>query len=504
MELTAKDRERLAERGISEDEVARQLALLRSPPPPTRLSRACRVGDGILRLEPDRRQELVGRYRRAADSGRFSKFVPASGAATRMFRDLLAFHRGEADDGEAGDAVERLVEQLDRFAFAHELRAALGGADTTDRRAMLSALLDFQGLGYADIPKGLVLFHQGEARGHSAAEEHLREAAELAADSRGRCRLHFTVPTDHRERFIAELDALAERLRDELGTVFLITTSIQSPSTDTLAADVEGQPFRTGDGELLFRPGGHGALIGNLGALDADLVFIKNIDNILPQDRRPAAVHWKQVLGGLLIELDERIAEILRRCEAGDEGQWLEEALTFAHRQLGLDDAEPLNEAPAERQRRFLLEELDRPLRICGVVPNTGEPGGGPFWVEDEAGRLSRQIVEPAQVDRDDPDQAELFLGSTHFNPVDVACRLRSHRGHPYELERYVEPRAAFVTRKSLDGRPLMALERPGLWNGAMARWNTLFVEVPGETFAPVKTVFDLLRPEHQPREDVL
>ena len=509
MELTATDRDILAARGISEDEVARQLALLHSPPPPTRLRRACRVGDGILRLEPDRRQALADRYRRAAVSGRFSKFVPASGAATRMFRDLLAVHRGEAEHPKA---VARLLDTVDRFAFGRALRRKLAeaGIETATLRpaehgrAVLSALLDPDGLGHAEIPKGLVLFHHGKGRAHSAAEEHLRETAELASDKRGRCRVHFTVPTDQQDLFRQELDRLAEQLADEIGTELAITTSVQSPATDTLATDLEGQPFRLDDGSLLFRPGGHGALIGNLGSLDGDLVFIKNIDNILPTDRRQPVVHWKQVLGGLLIELDERIAEILRRCESGDEGPWLEEALIFAQRQLGLDDTEALTDAPAERQRRFLVERLDRPLRVCGVVPNTGEPGGGPFWVEDEAGRVSRQIVEPAQVDRDDPDQADLFLGSTHFNPVDVVCRLRSHRGQPYDLERYVDPRAAFVTRKSLDGRPLLALERPGLWNGAMARWNTLFVEVPGETFAPVKTVFDLLRPEHQPREEPL
>ena len=511
MELSAADRRQLADRGIPGEEIARQLDLHRSPPPPTRLVRACQLGDGIVRLDPDRRQELARVYRRAADSGRFGKFVPASGAATRMFRDLLAARsRGDDDDG----ATDRFFGNLHRFAFRDTLAGALEvDPEALDRLArrdpakVLATLLDEtdterSALGYASIPKGLVPFHRTDGEGRTAAEEHLREAAELATDARGRCRVHFTVPLDRESVFCQALDALAEQVGLELGVQFLVGTSTQSPATDTLAADLEGQPFRDGDDRLVFRPGGHGALIGNLGALDIDLVFIKNIDNILPLERRPRVVHWKQVLGGLLLELDERIAEVLRRCEAEESDPvWLEAALDFAHRQLGLSEAESLRERPGDEQRAFLQKWLDRPLRICGVVPNTGEPGGGPFWVEDTWGRLGRQIVEPAQVDLRDPAQADLFLGSTHFNPVDVVCRLRSHRGKPYDLEQYVDPRTAFVTRKTFDGRPLQALERPGLWNGSMAGWNTLFVEVPGETFAPVKTVFDLLRPEHQPSE---
>ena len=510
MELSAADRQQLAERGIPQEEIARQLDLHRAPPPPTRLVRACQLGDGIVRLEPDRRQELARTYRRAADSGRFGKFVPASGAATRMFRDLLAARAGDDDE-----AADRFFSNLHRFAFRNHLASTLGvDPEALERLArrdpakVLAALLDDTpdetALGFASIPKGLVPFHRSDGEGRTAAEEHLRESAELATDSRGRCRVHFTVPLDRETSFRQALDGLSERVGGELGVQFLIGTSTQSPATDTVAADLEGQPFRDADGGLVFRPGGHGALIGNLGALDIDLVFIKNIDNILPLERRPRVVHWKQVLGGLLLELDERIAEILRRCESEEnDPQWLDSALDFAQRQLGLAEADAQREAAAADQRAFLQTWLDRPLRICGVVPNTGEPGGGPFWVEDAWGRLGRQIVEPAQVDLRDPAQADLFLGSTHFNPVDVVCRLRSHRGKPYDLEAYVDPNTAFVTRKTLDGRPLQALERPGLWNGSMAGWNTLFVEVPGETFAPVKTVFDLLRPEHQPSEDL-
>lgn len=489
MELRDTDRQQLDARGISQDEFQRQLEQLRNPPPPTRVLRACAPGDGIRQLDATRRSELSARYRHAAE--RFGRFVPASGAATRMFRDL---------SGRDSDACQRFLDRLEDFAFHAELDAAAGGS--RDPETLLAALLESEGsgLGYATSPKGLIPFHRyggadgGEAR--TAAEEHLREAAELATGA-----VHFTVPTECADTFRATLESLAGAVGADLGRRFTITTSTQSPSTDTVAATLEGEPFRLADGSLLFRPGGHGALIGNLGSLRMELAFIKNIDNILPTQRRPLVVEWKEALGGLLLELEERVVAILRSCETAGDGPWLTEALDFVADDLGHIAARDLRDRPTEEQRRFLVDRLDRPLRVCGMVPNTGEPGGGPFWVIGDAGpgAPTLQIVEPAQIDRNDPAQEAILEGSTHFSPVDVVCRLRDHRGEPYDLHAFVDPATAFVTEKSLDGEPLRALERPGLWNGAMAHWNSVFVEVPGETFAPVKTVFDLLRPEHQP-----
>ncbi len=422
-ELSAADRAAIAAHGLTPDEVDRQLALLSDPPPPQRLARPATAGDGILRLEEGEHAGLLALADEAARAGRLTKFVPASGAASRMFAFLLA-------GGPETPERTRFFEGREAFAF--------------DVAADLDLL--------AATPKGLLPFHRYPEGSRTAFEEHLFEAAETVRDVRGVCRVHFTVSPEHRAAFEGKLEDVRPRVERATGARFLVSFSEQAPATDTIAAGPDGRPFRTADGGLLLRPGGHGALLANLEAVaraGGDVVLVKNIDNVVPDARRGPTLLWKRLLTGLLVRL--------------------------------------------ERGSR-----RDRPIRVAGVVRNEGEPGGGPFWVEGPSGP-SLQIVESAQADLADPGQAGIWKAATHFNPVDLACSLRDGVGQPFDLGRFVDEKAVFVAEKSHDGKPLKALERPGLWNGAMALWETVFVEVPKETFAPVKTALDLLRPEHRP-----
>ena len=448
--LSPGDRAQLLAQGIGEAEALRQLNLLAQPPAPVRLLRPCTVGDGILRLDAARQGDLEARGAALLGRARTAKFVPASGAATRLFKELLAALDGaDLPQGEAA----RALEQHARFAFGPAWQAALGVADARAFamalargrwRDALRALLQSPGLGYADLPKAYLPFHTVEGRPRTALEEHWREAAAL-----GLARLHFTLSPEHLDGYAALRTALGPWLAAEGLPAVGLEHSMQNPATDTLAGDGQGGPFRDGQGRLVLRPGGHGALIANLQALAAgtDVVLLKNIDNIAHPRLWPGQLRWKRILCGLL-----------------------EEACG---------------------------EAWDRPVRVAGVVANTGEPGGGPFWVDGPRG-ATQQIVESAQMDLADRGQAAAFQAATHFNPVDLACRLTDPRGRPFPLDDYVDPGAVFVSKKSHLGRPLLALERPGLWNGGMARWRTVFVEVPLETFNPVKTVVDLLKDAHQ------
>lgn len=483
--FTESDRAQMAGLGIDPDEALRQIELFRNPPPYANVLRPCRLGDGIRRLPREAEPWLLARFEEAARQGRVSKLVPASGAATRMFKELLA----DLNDGCPGDPpaeVRTFLDNLPRFAFYEDL----AGVEDRGRCAILEHLLADNGMGYAELPKGLLKFHRYPEGSRTPLEEHLVEASEQTRDEDGVCRLHFTVSPQHQDRFTELVERVRPVYEERYGCRFEVTFSNQRPSTDTLAVDPENRPFRQDDGSLLFRPGGHGSLIDNLGALaheGRDLVLLKNVDNVVPDSRKPLVSGWKKVLTGQLLALQDRVFRLLERLEAGDDV--LDEAVLFLERDL----SRPVY---GEIGRQPLIEALDRPLRVCGVVRNQGEPGGGPFWVKDGAGHVSIQIVESPQID---PAVRDEVLGqSTHFNPTDIVCALRDRRGQPYDLNRFVDPSAVFISTKSHEGRPLKALERPGLWNGAMAGWNTVFVEVPDETFAPVKTVLDLLRPEHQ------
>jgi hypothetical protein len=508
----------MQELGIPPEEALRHVELHRNPPPPTRVVRPCALGDGIRAILPSDEARLIAHFDAAAAEGRIHRFVPASGAASRMFKPLLGslerLEKTPQDSTAGGDAdpdTARFFAELPRFAFFEELAAAAAargvdlrqGADPAARRQVLSALLEEEGLGYAERPKGLILFHRYAEEGpRTSFEEHLAEAAASTRDQDGVCRLHFTVSPHHEAGFRQLLESRGGEMERRLGCRFEVTFSRQHRATDTLAVDHERRPFRLGDGKLLFRPGGHGALLANLQEMadaGAGIVLLKNIDNVVPDRLKPEVTRWKKLLGGALVEIQARAFELLE--DLGDDlpdEELIAEAARFAERELSRRLPPSFADASPAEQRHLLVSALDRPLRVAGVVRNTGEPGGGPFWVESVDGEVSLQIVETSQIGPE-PDQQAALAASSHFNPVDLACALHDRAGRPYGLDRFVDPSTVFLSTKSYEGRPLQALERPGLWNGGMAGWNTVFVEVPVATFAPVKTVLDLLRPEHQP-----
>ena len=516
------DLDQLRSRKISLDEIQHQLLCFRNPPSYADLVRPCTLGDGVRSLSEDDHELLLDLHARAAAAGRVSKFVPASGAATRMFGSLAwlldappdrrptwaELEARAAHDSRAAEIV-RLVREVERMPFRDALTKVHGGTDTLAERIgddayvdIVEALIGDDRLAMARLPKGLVPFHEyddGEVR--TAFEEHLVEAAEVVRQRDGGCRLHFTVSPEHLDAFAALLREVGSRYAARFDVSFDVSYSVQKPSTDTIAVDPEDRPFRTANGRILFRPGGHGALIENLDELQGDIVLIKNIDNVQRDRDRETVVLWKRLLVGSLVRVQARGYEALHRLKSDPRPRRaaLDEIAAFVLDEFGI--APPRHGAglDARRLRTWLIDRLERPIRVCGVVANTGEPGGGPFWVRDPDGVLSTQIIETAQVDPDNDAQQRILARATHFNPVDLVCGLRDAVGEPYVLQPLVDSDSVIVTRKTVGGRTVKALERPGLWNGAMAGWNTVFVEVPIETFSPVKTLVDLLRPEHRP-----
>lgn len=514
-DLSPSDLADLEARGISAEAAAAQLKLYAEPPPPARLVRPCAPGDGIRRLDDAQAGGYAHRYDEQARSLAVAKFVPASGAASRMFRALLAVlgdpalkTRADLDAARAagnGDAkaVLAFLDGLDDFAFAGDLSQSLArdgvameSAATGDVKKLLRELLEDEGLSYASLPKGLLKFHREGGIVRTAFEEHLVEAAAYARGAGDLCRLHFTVSPEHESRFRALLADVQAAYEARFGVRYEVEFSQQKPSTDTIAVDPDGKPFRTKGGKLLLRPAGHGALIENLGDVDADLLFVKNIDNVAVEALLETTVLWKRALAGVLLELRDEVFAHRRAVEAGGE-EAVAVALAFVKAHFGFDV--PASASAAERAAAA-IDALDRPLRACGMVSSDTNPGGGPFWVLGADGRASAQVVETSQVDQKDPAQKAILESARHFNPVDLVCATRDWKGRPYDLSRYIDTQAVFIAEKSQDGKPLRSLERPGLWNGAMAGWNTVFVEVPAETFNPVKTVNDLLAPAHQGR----
>jgi len=505
----------LAARGISPETAAAQLGIYAVPPPPARLLRPCSPGDGIRRLAEEQARGYAFRYDELATSLAIAKFVPASGAASRMFRSLLAAladaslrtrrdfeARAASGDGDA-KAVLQFVDRLRDFAFFDALAAELARRDidiavaaVDDIRSILEALLDDGGLSYASLPKGLLAFHREHGEVRTAFEEHLVEAAAYARGAGRVCRLHFTVSPEHEGRFRDLLARVRGAYEQRFGVRYEVEFSHQKPATDTIAVDPGGKPFRDRAGRLLFRPAGHGALIENLGEVDADLLFVKNIDNVAVDELLPTTVLWKKALAGLLLELRDEIFAHRRAVAAGGH-EAVAAAADFVAEQFGTRPVASGGRSHAEA----VVDALDRPLRACGMVSSDTNPGGGPFWVAG-AGGTTKQVVENSQVDLRDPAQKAILEGTRHFNPVDLVCMTRDWKGRKYDLSRFVDHQAIFIAEKSQDGRPLRSLERPGLWNGAMAGWNTVFVEVPLATFNPVKTVGDLLAPAHQGKRD--
>lgn len=468
----------MEEHGLTPAALETQLKNFREGFPFLPVTRAASCGDGIRVLDAAGIEQAAARYDRAKESLRVVKFVPASGAATRMFKDLFEFVR----EGRRTAVVGELLANRRRFAFWPELRTIIGD-DADELRTVENIVAE--GLRYGETPKGLVSFHRYGDEVRKAVEEHLVEGAQYAAAG-GEVKIHFTVSPEHLTRFEALLAEKIPGYESRFGVKYRISFSVQDPSTDTLAVNPDCTPFRRADGRLLFRPAGHGALIGNLGKIDADIVFVKNIDNVTTDARRSDTVLYKKALAGVLLALQERIFEYLMALEVP--GAELEPIAAFIENELCV-------KLPKDYGTALLRQVLDRPIRVCGMVRNEGEPGGGPFWVAGADGLETLQIAESNQIA---PEKRELMRSATHFNPVDLVCSFRTSKGGRFDLREFVDPATGFISRKSDGGRELLTQELPGLWNGAMARWNTVFVEVPITTFSPVKVVTDLLRPEHQ------
>ena len=504
--FTPEDRKQLSQKGISEQQIENQLRQFREGFPYLHLRAAASIGNGILSPSDSESQAFVEAWEMyKAEGHHITKFVPASGAASRMFKNLFEFRDGEQDAPQS-DFMRTFFERLHDFAFFPALDDAcvvLYGepADALVEagrfRDVVSALLDDEGLGYGQLPKGLLQFHAYKDCARTPLEEHLVEAA-LYATSDGKADVHFTVSTEHRELFEELVERVLPEYEKLFGVHYHISFSEQKPSTDTLAATLDNEPFRTDDGRLLFRPGGHGALIQNLSELESDIIFIKNIDNVVPDRLKPATTLWKKVIAGVLVTLQRQAFSYLRRLDEGNVGRAeLDEMCQFLRREL-CTEVPGISELSEAELIETLRCKFNRPMRVCGMVRNVGEPGGGPFLAFNPDGSVSPQILESSQIDTHNPTYMAMFQGGTHFNPVDLVCATRDYQGNHFDLPRYVDPATGFISSKSKNGRELKALELPGLWNGAMSDWSTIFVEVPLETFNPVKTVNDLLRPQHQ------
>jgi hypothetical protein len=517
--LEERDLNQIRARGITPEKIERQLEILRQPPPPIRLVRPCSPGDGIASLT-ERPDDLERAWRESV-AQRPIKFVPASGMASRMFAFVTQFmgsgtvsiadlrQRATVGNLSAHQTVT-LLENIDALAVFPAL--ALIVRDRTGREwtqlrehdpgLLLELLAGDEGLALDRQPKGLIPFHRYAVRERTAFEEHLVEGAPYLSDGSGVASFHFTVAAGSEGAFKDHFEARRPAVERQSGIRIETEFSVQDPATDTIAVDENGRLVREVSGDILFRAGGHGSLLRNLEGIARRgfaLAYIKNIDNVAEASRHGLVATWKRRIAGRAILIRNRAFELLARLdETPTKVDFLSAAADFVRRELAVELPENFDALAAPDRRRLLRARLDRPLRVCGVVVNRGEPGGGPFWVEHADGSIDGQIVEAAQVEREDPRQGGIWADSTHFNPVDIVCSLHDRHGNPYELDRFVDRSTYFVTTKVHEGTSIRVLERPGLWNGSMAGWNTCFVEVPEETFTPVKTILDLLRPAHR------
>ena len=498
--LTQHDLKQIAQKGISEQQIDTQLGQFKTGFPFLKLEAAAAIGKGIIVPTPIESKNYVAAWQQYKAQGkRVVKFVPASGAASRMFKDMFAFV--DADYDMPTTLFEnKFFDHIRKFAFYNELDAACqknNGKDIKtlmaegNYKAIAANMLKAEGLNYGQLPKGLLLFHNYPEGPRTPMEEHLVEGAMYAA-SNGEAFVHFTVSHEHMELFKQKVAEKANFYSQKYGIRYDITFSEQKPSTDTVAANPDGTPFRNSDGSLLFRPGGHGALIENLNEIDTDIIFVKNIDNVVPDRLKADTVAWKQIIAGLLISLQKKAFEYMHILDEGATDAQLQEIARFVKDSLCVDPKDNTVDA------NYLRNKLNRPMRVCGVVKNVGEPGGGPFLTYNQDGTVSLQILESSQIDKSNTEYMDMFTKGTHFNPVDLVCAVKDYQGNPFDLPKFVDKTTGFISQKSKNGKELQALELPGLWNGAMSDWNTIFVEVPLSTFNPVKTVNDLLREQHQ------
>lgn len=505
--LSETDRKQIADRGVSETQLLEQVNRFKTGFPYLKIYDSARPGEGITVLTPEEQSRAVARWDEyLADGGEVTKFVPASGAASRMFKALFSFVDGPDDKAAEGSDVANLLKDIHKVAFFDELNGVLlknlgKGVDQLleegNEKAVIRGIISPEGLNYGNLPKGLLTFHHSPDGTRTPVEEQLVEGAQSAKMKDGQVKLHLTVSPNHREAFSAKLREVVPGIEKRMGVKIDVTMSEQKPSTDTVAVNDDNTLFRE-DEKIVFRPGGHGALIQNLNDLNATVVFIKNIDNVVPDSGRAATLQYKKVIAGYLIELHDKVISYIKKIDAREYSETdLQEIVEFLRSKFCFDSPE-LSELKGEDLSTYLRTKLDRPMRVCGMVRNEGEPGGGPYVTFNADGSRSLQILESTQIDLSKPENKEMMAKATHFNPVDLVCYIRNAEGKKFNLPEYVDPETGFISSKSLHGRSLKALELPGLWNGAMSDWLTAFVEVPIETFNPVKTVNDLLRPQHQ------
>ena len=485
--LTEQDLKQIKEKGISAEKLENQLEQFKTGFPFLKLEAAAGIGRGIMAPDESSRKQYVNAWEAyKGDGKRVVKFVPASGAASRMFKDMFAFVDAPYDVPTT-DFEKRYFDNIKKFAFYDALNAACQKNEGKDIEALIAEgnykavaanMLKKEGLNYGQLPKGLLLFHKYEEGARTPMEEHLVEGA-LYAASAGEAHVHFTVSHEHMELFKAKVAEKADGYSKKYGIKYDITFSEQKPSTDTVAANADNTPFRNDDGSLLFRPGGHGALIENLNEIDADVIFVKNIDNVVPDRLKGDTVEWKQVIAGVLVTLQQKAFDYLRLLDTGKyTHEQIEEMIRFVQQDLCCRKAD-IKELEDAELVIYLRKKLNRPMRVCGVVKNVGEPGGGPFLTYNQDGSVSLQILESSQIDKSNTAYMEMFTKGTHFNPVDLVCAVKDYKGEPFNLPEYVDKTTGFISSKSKSGKELKALELPGLWNGAMSDWNTVFVEVP-------------------------
>lgn len=509
-QFSESDIQLLETKGISKTKVREQIETFEDGIPFVKLVKAAVVDDGISNFSAAAEKRIIAEFEKSQKGLSLLKFVPASGAASRMFKALFNFLDAFVPSNEDLDtyfertndtALKVLSEKIKALPFYDIVQERIKGRASTEDEALyhfIKELLSEDGLNYGFYPKGLLPFHTYSSSTATPFHEHLKEGAQYAK-TEGIANLHFTISEQHSEMFKKEFQSIEAKVSADTKTRFKVGYSYQKPATDTIAVDMNNLPFRNSDDSLLFRPGGHGALIENLNEQDADIIFIKNIDNVVVPKFAEEVGDSKKVLAGVLLKAQQR-AHAYTKLLADDtvNAELLDEIKHFLESELNVRFLDSFSSYNLGEQIKILKDKIERPIRVCGMVKNEGEPGGGPFWIKDKNNHISLQIVESAQIDESIESQIDILKNSTHFNPVDLVCGVRNYKGEKYNLLNFVDPKQGFITEKTKEGRALKALELPGLWNGAMAFWNTIFVEVPLVTFNPVKTVNDLLKPSHQ------
>ena len=516
--FTDADFEQIKAHGISLDKIEGELLLFQNGIPNIYLEKPATINDGILKLSSDEFEKYALFFDNKKSNFKLKKFVPASGAATRMFKFLNEFLIEFSPGTETVNAyINRKKDKnlpvflagIEKFPFYEEVKSQVKqivdnyySLESHEKSYhFIKTMLAADYFDFANKPKGVLNFHKYDTHIATPVEEHLNECAYYAS-SKAVSHLHFTVSENHEELFQKIVCEVKEQIENKAGITLHIRYSYQDKSTDTIAVTMQNKPFRNEKNELVFRPGGHGALINNLNNLNADVVFIKNIDNII-QNHIEQTTLYKKALAGLLIDLQDRIFNILIAIDNKKiNNNFIKEVFDFMSQDLNIIVHEDFFKFTLENQIEFIKQKLNRPIRVCGMVKNEGEPGGGPFWVKSGKGTISLQIVESSQVDINNPAQAKILSKATHFNPVDLVCGIKNYKGEKFNLLKFVDNSTGFIVHKNNKGKELKAYELPGLWNGAMAKWITVFVEVPLVTFNPVKTVNDLLKPAHQPQNE--